>query len=178
MHYQQCILLAVIAICGTAVIGSYVYGIFTHPGSGEKLWGNIQGTLRIINYISMLLAVIGFFAFTYYIFSRINPDEARIAGYFNYWIFIVIYALILLPSAFWMPLTFNMMTSPSTSTWIAVRAVLFLVGLGSLCLLAALLTIQTRVQDVSYWLAVGGAAAFCLQTAVLDSFVWPAYFQV
>jgi hypothetical protein len=178
MHIQQWVLLTVIATCGAAVIHSYINGLATHPGSSEKLWGNVSGALRIVNYVSMLLAVAGFFAFTYYIFFRLNPDQVRVAGYFTYWIFVAIYALILLPSAFWMPLTYSMIANPSLSTWIAVRTVLFLVGLGSLCLLEGLLTVQPRVQDLAYWLAVAGAAAFCLQTAVMDSFVWPANFRV
>jgi hypothetical protein len=177
MHWQQWVLLALIAICGGAVIWSYIQGISNNPGSAEKLWGNVKGNLRIFNFITMLLSVVGFLAFTYYILLRVNPENAHIAGLFNYFIFFVLYALILIPSAFWMPLTYSMLANPSTGTWLALRGVLFLVGLGSIGLLAALLTMQPRTQDFVYWLAVGGAAAFCLQTAILDSFVWPAYFQ-
>jgi hypothetical protein len=177
MHYQQWILLALITVCGAAVIGSYVHGLSTHPGTAEKLWGNVQGALRITNYITMLLAVAGFLVFTYFIFFRINPEDARIAGMFNYTIFFLIYALILIPSAFWMPLTYAMLANPNPALWVAVRGVLFLAGIGSLCMLGSLLTIQPHIPDFAYWMAVGGAGAFCVQTAVMDAFIWPACFS-
>jgi len=178
MHYQQWILLALIAVCGGAVIGSYIHGMSTHPGTAEKLWGNVQGTLRTVNYVTMLLAVAGFLAFTYFLFFRVNPDDARITGFFNYTVFFAIYALILIPSAFWMPLTYAMLASPSSAMWIAVRGVLFLAGIGSLCMLAALLTIQPHVPDFPYWAAVGGAAVFSVQTVIMDAFIWAALFKV
>jgi len=34
------------------------------------------------------------------------------------------------------------------------------------------------VTNLAYWFAVGGASAFCLQTAVLDMLVWNYYFHV
>jgi hypothetical protein len=177
MHYQQWILLAVIAVCGAGVIGSYVQGIAANPGGAEKLWGGVTDGLRIFNYVTMLLAVIGFFAFTYYLFFRVDPNTVRVAGNLNFWTFVVLYVLILLPSALWMPLTFSVLASQSVSTWIAVRAVLFLVGIASLALVAALLTLQPRSPDIWYWLAVAGSAAFCLQTLIMDAFIWAAYFK-
>jgi hypothetical protein len=177
MHYQQWILLAVIAVCGAGVIGSYIQGIAANPGGAEKLWGGVIGGLRVFNYFTMLLAVIGFFLFTYYLFFKIDPNAVNIAGNLNFWAFIVIYILILLPSAFWMPLSFSVLTSHSMLTWIAVRSVLFIVGLASLALLLALLTIQPRTSDISYWLAVVGSALFCVQTLIMDSFIWAANFK-
>jgi hypothetical protein len=115
MHYQQWILLAVIVVFGSGVIGSYVQGIAANPGGAEKLWGGVTGDLRTFNYVTMLLAVVGFFLFTYYLFFRTDPTTAQVAGSLNFWVFIVIYALILLPSAFWMPLTFNVLASHNTS---------------------------------------------------------------
>ena len=177
MHYQQWILLVVILVFGAGVIGSYIQGISANPGGAEKLWGSVTGGLRTFNYVTMLLAVVGFFLFTYYLFFRIDPAMVKVAGDLNFWVFIVIYALILLPSAFWMPLTFNVLASHNTSTWFAVRTVLFIVGLASLALTIALLTLQPRNQDTSYWLAVVGSILFCVQTLIMDSFIWAANFK-
>ena len=55
--------------------------------------------------------------------------------------------------------------------------VLAFVGLGSVALLGALLGLRPRRPSTAYWLAVAGAGAFCIQTAVLDLFVWTAYFH-
>jgi hypothetical protein len=45
-------------------------------------------------------------------------------------------------------------------------------------LLAALLSLHTGWSSYTYWLAGAGNAAFCLQTAVLDALVWPAFLKV
>jgi hypothetical protein len=178
MQTQQYILLTIMAICGAAVIGSYIQGFSTHPGSTETLWGGVSGGLRTLNYVTMILAALGFFAFSYWLFFRLNPDEVQIASRFGFWLFYVIFLVILIPSALWLPLTFTYLAHPGTGLWVAVRLVLALVGIGSLALLWAILTINTREVGLAYWLAVAGAIAFCVQTAVLDTFIWPALFRV
>jgi hypothetical protein len=177
MHTQQWILLAVMVAGGVAVIGSYIQGFATHPGGAETLWGGVTGGLRILNYVTMLLAALGFFAFSYWLFFQLNPDEMQIANRFGYWMFDVIFLVILIPSALWMPLTFAYMANPSTIGWVGVRLVLVLAGIGSLALLWAILAISPREANLAYWFAVGGAAAFSLQTAVMDMFIWPALFN-
>ena len=82
----------------------------------------------------------------------------------------------LIPSALWMPLTFAMLDAPSPSLWLAIRAVLALVGLGSLGLVVAVATAQPLRAPIGRAVAVAGAIAFSFQTAVLDAIVWPAYF--
>jgi hypothetical protein len=177
MHTQQWILLAIMVAGGAAVIGSYIHGFTTHPGGAETLWGGVTGGLRILNYITMLLAALGFFAFSYWLFFQLNPDEVQIANRFGYWMFDVIFLVILIPSALWMPLTFAYLNNPSTVGWVGVRLVLVLVGIGSLALLWAILAISPREANLAYWFAVGGAAAFSVQTAVMDMFIWPALFN-
>ncbi|MHB8105549.1 MAG: hypothetical protein ACYDG5_08470, partial [Dehalococcoidales bacterium] len=140
--------------------------------------GGVTGGLRILNYVLMLLAAVGFFAFSYWLFFRLNPDGVQIANRFGYWLFFVIFVVILVPSALWMPLTFSYLANPGTGLWIGVRLVLALVGIGSLALLWAILAISPRETNLAYWFAVGGATAFCLQTAVMDMFIWPALFKV
>jgi hypothetical protein len=102
----------------------------------------------------------------------------KVAGRFGYRIFPLIYALILVPSALWMPLTFAMIQEPSAGLWFAIRLTLASVGLGSLMLLTALLSLQPRSPKLAHRLAVAGSLAFTFQTAVLDALVWPAYFPV
>jgi hypothetical protein len=177
MHTQQWILLAIMVAGGAVVIGSYIQGFATHPGGAETLWGGVTGGLRILNYIMMILAALGFFAFSYWLFFQINPDEVQIANRFGYWMFDIIFLVILIPSALWMPLTFAYLNNPSTIGWIGVRLVLALAGIGSLALLWAILAISPRETNLAYWFAVGGAAAFSLQTAIMDMFIWPALFK-
>jgi hypothetical protein len=124
----------------------------------------------------MLLAAAGYFAFSYFVFFRLEPERVRIAGRFGYRTFHLLYALILIPSALWMPLTFAMLESPGADLWLAVRGVLTLTGLGSLGLLMAIATARPADGQVARSLALLGCAFFCLQTAVLDAVIWPAYF--
>jgi hypothetical protein len=88
----------------------------------------------------------------------------------------VLYALILVPSALWLPLTFEMLEAPSAALWVAIRGVLGLVAVGSLGLVAALASARPPEAPVARAVALAGAAAFSFQTAVLDACLWPAYF--
>lgn len=178
MHTQQWILLTIMAVCGAAVIASYIQGFATHTGGAERLWGGVTGGLRYLNFITMILAALGFFAFSYWLFFRLNPDEVQIANRFGYWFFYVIFIVILIPSALWMPLTFSYTSNPTTALWIGVRLVLVLVGIGSLALLWAVCAISPRETNLAYWFAVGGAAAFAVQTAIMDMLIWPALFKI
>jgi len=76
----------------------------------------------------------------------------------------------------WLPLTSAMIQEPSSLLWLCIRLVLALVGLSGVALLLALLSLRQRQPATAYWLAVAGAVAFCIQTAVLDLFVWTAFF--
>jgi hypothetical protein len=177
MHSEQLILLGIMIAGGTLVIASYIHGVLTHPSTRSKTWGGVPTALRPFYIASMLLAAAGYFAFTYLILFSLNPDEVWIADRFGFNIFFVIFSVILVPSAMWMPLTFAMLARPNKGLWLAVRFVLILVGLASIALLVALLTLNTREPTMAYWFAVGGASAFCLQTAVLDMLLWPVFFK-
>jgi hypothetical protein len=69
-----------------------------------------------------------------------------------------------------------MIQQPTSLLWLGIRLVLVLVGLGSVGLMLALLVLRPRQPATAYWLAVTGSVAFCIQTAVLDLFVWTALF--
>jgi len=120
----------------------------------------------------------GYFAYTYFIFFRLDPEEARIANRLGFTVFNVIYVAILIPSALYMPLTFKMLEQPSPGLWWTVRLDLAVVGLASLGLIAALLTLRPRRPAWAYWLAVAGSVAFSIQTALLDALIWPALFPL
>ena len=176
MHPQKKRLAAIVLLGGIAVLVSYAYIAALDPATRAGLWGDVPQALLPGYAVSMVLAAAGFFAFTYFLFFRVDPDQARIAGRFGYGLFHGLYLLILVPSALWLPLTSAMVQQPSSLLWLSIRLVLALVGLAGIALLLALLTLRPRRPGVVYWLAVAGAVAFCIQTAVLDLFVWTAYF--
>ncbi len=176
MATQQIILLIVNAIGGIAVIGSYIYGLNVQSGGASILWGGVPENIRPVYTISMILSALGYFAFLYYILFRLSPSEVTIANTFGFSLFFAIFILILLPSALWMPLTNLYVGAPSTGTWVIIRAILALVGIGSIALVWALLSLQAR-EGVAYWLAVAGGGYFAIHTAILDAIVWAALFK-
>jgi hypothetical protein len=177
MVVQQIILLVINVVGGAAVIASYIFGLNAQTGGANVLWGGVPAGIRPLYGVSMILAALGYFAFLYYIFFRLDPAQTSIAGVAGFMLFYVIFFLILIPSAFWMPLTNIYTGSPSLSVWIGVRTVLALVGLASIALVWALLSLQGKVPGISYWLAVVGSGYFAFHTAILDAIVWAALFK-
>lgn len=177
MKIEQVVLLIINIFGGAAVIGSYILGLKGQSGGANVLWGGVPNSLRPVYTVSMILSALGYFAFIYFILFRLVPGDVLIGGRFGFSLFFAIFLLILISSAFWMPLTNMYVQNPSTGLWIGVRTVLALVGLASIALLWALLSLQTRVHGVSYWLAVVGSGYFAFHTAILDAIVWAALFK-
>lgn len=170
-------LLAVIAVGGAAVLGSYLMA-FSRENASAVLWGGVPGFLKPLYTVNMWLAALGFFPMTWVLALREAPGRVRFLGGRGFGTLFPLYLLVLVPSALWMPLTFAWAEAPSTLGWWIVRVDLLLVGIGALGLLGATLTVQPRPRPALHVLAVVGALAFCLQTAVLDALVWPAYYPV
>jgi hypothetical protein len=177
MRTEQLILLIINIIGGIAVIGSYIIGLRGSSGGANVLWGGVPANIRPVYTVSMIISALGYFAFLYYIFFRLQPAQVSIAGVNGFTMFYVIFLVILVASAFWMPLTNMFVSNPGTGIWIGIRVVLALVGLGSIALLLALLTLQGKVPGISYWLAVAGSGYFAFHTAILDAIIWAALFK-
>ena len=175
MSPQKIALIVIIVIGGILVLGSYFLSVRTYPGNVNDFWGKISETPKKLYIASMLASVVSYFVFTYLVLFKLDT-EIKIANIFGYNIFILIYLLILTPSASWMPLTFAMIGSSGQALWILIRIVLFLVGIGSLLLLLSLLFVSPRPSGVLYILAIIGAALFFINTGILDAFIWPVLF--
>jgi hypothetical protein len=177
METPQIILLIINIIGGAAVIGSYIFGLNAQADGANILWGGVSTNIRPIYFVSMILSALGYFAFLYYILFRLESAQVSVAGISGFTLFYVIFLFILIPSAFWMPLTNLYVNNPSTGIWVLVRTVLALVGLASIGLFWTLLTLQGRAPGTAYWLAVAGSGYFAFHTAILDAIVWAALFK-
>jgi hypothetical protein len=173
MGTQQIILLIINVLGGAAVMLSYVYGLKGQTGGANVLWGNVSEGVRPVYFVSMIISALGYFAFIYYILFRINPADSNV----NYYLFYAIFLVILVASAFWMPLTNMFVSNGGNGLWIAIRSVLALVGLGAIALTWALLAFHPATRSTAYWLAVAGAGYFAFHTAILDAIVWAALFK-
>jgi hypothetical protein len=179
MNTQQLALGLINVVGGILVLGSYAHGIITHPANRDAIWGGVPETIKPLYTANMLFAAAGYLAFTYFVMFSLNRDSAQLANLSGFKAFYIIYALILIPSALWMPLTYAAIDHPSSSLYYwAVRITLAIVGLASLALLGVLLSLHSSESSPTYWLAVAGSVFFCIQTALLDAVVWSFYFRV
>lgn len=160
---------------GMAVLGSYAHGFLTNESPG-RVWGGVPEALRPVYTVNMFAAAAGYFPMFLYLFFKVDPDRVRVAGRYGFRFFDIAFALVLVPSALWMPLTFRMLEAPSAALWWLIRIDLLAVGVGALAIVVGLLTLRPRESTPFWALAVAGASALALQTAVLDALVWPAYF--
>ncbi len=175
MHPHKKAWLAINAIGGAAVLGSYVHGLLTHPDTRDQLWGAIPPELQSVYGVTMWLAAAGYFFFSYAFVVRTDAEETRF-GPFGFGLINALYALVMVAAASWMPLTFAYLERPSDVLWLAVRTGLFSVGAGSIGLTISLFAMKPRAEGISGVLALLGLLFFCLQTAFLDAFVWPEFF--
>jgi hypothetical protein len=178
MQTQKIIFLMINVLGGSAVIGSYIHGLLTHPENRQALWGNVPQGLIPVYSISMLLAASGYLALFFYLLLGVDAAQVRIAGRFTFPLFYLIYLLILVPSVFWMPLTYAMIAAPSSLLWFAIRFVLWTVGVGALALLAAMLCLEPQTPGWAYFIAVIGSMVVAFQTFVLDAILWVKFFKV
>lgn len=157
---------------GLAVLGSYALWLSSPAHDGPALWGRLGGGARTLYTLSMLAAAAGYFAVFGHLLRREIPRRSPDA----FGVLQTTFALVLFPSALWMPLAFEYLAAPSPAVWWAMRVTLWVVGAASVALLAILLRLGADEPSPGRTVAIVGAAAFSFQTAVLDAFVWPLYF--
>ncbi len=173
---QQKFLALITVLGGILVLGSYALIPGYSPEVRAGLWGGVPDSLRPLYGISMLLAAVGFLAFTYQLIFRRSPDEFEALIGKPYAVLFAVYALVYIPSSMWTPLTAAMLQTPASGFWVLIRADLALVALGSTLLLAILARLAVRGGGKLAWISVAGAIPFWFQTAILDAVVWPYYF--
>lgn len=153
---------------GSAVLGSYAWGILGYPELHDAFWGGVPQSLRELYTLNMFLAAAGYLAA--FLFFMWHGDD-QIKKLF------LPYTLILIPSALWLPLTVWVLQAPAKWLWLTIRVDLLLVGLGGLLLFSAVRR-TTDANRLPRLLTCLGLAFFVLQTAVLDALVWPYYFEL
>lgn len=176
MHSWRLILMVIIVLGGIAVLGSYAVGAINHPSKASALWGGVPQHLLPVYTVSMLVSALSYFFFTYLVLFRLDPNHVSLLWGADYRAFFVIYAVMLIGSSLWMPLTIRMVSDPSPFIWLSIRVTLGLVGLASAAIVISLLTLSPRPQGWLYAVAVVGSVIYCFHCAVLDGLVWPALF--
>jgi hypothetical protein len=161
---------------GIAVLGSYVFAFTGSSDFQDGLWGGVPASLRSLYTGNMLLAAAGYFPFTWLFVVRTTPDEFRATTGLPYAMLFGVYALVLIPSALWLPMTARMLLAPDPQLWFWIRVVLALVGIGSTGILLLSFRFAGSRGGVVSWAAAIGSIPFFVQTAILDAIVWPIYY--
>ncbi|MFV8750543.1 hypothetical protein ACNOYE_08315 [Nannocystaceae bacterium ST9] len=162
---------------GPLVLASYAYCILRFPEASAMMWGGVPDSLRPLYTAWMFVAAAGYFAYGYLFLVRVDPDEVRVLGRGYGWIALS-YALVLFPSAIWMPATKWLLDDPSALRFWLMRIDLFAVAAGSIGLLIAAVKLEPRPSGWVRGVAIAGAIGFAIQTVVLDALIWPALFPV
>ncbi len=176
MNTNQKIFLIINIIGGILVLGSYYLGL--RGGKGvDALWGGTPANIKGIYTASMLVCAVSYFIFFSYIFSNLGSGTFSNIKILGDKIFLILFALILIASAFWMPLTNIMISNPSPVVWIGIRVVLVIVGLASCAVFLSLLTISPRPGGIWYFASLLGMFWFTFHTLILDALLWPYFWS-
>lgn len=163
--------MAINVVGGTAVLASYALWLGNPSNDAGALWGSIGGLGRALYTASMLAAAAGYFAFAPYLLRHAEQTAPLSLHRVN-----LLLALVLLPSALWMPLAFEYLDAPTSGLWWTMRAGLLITGLASTGLVHAVASVPAAPASRARTLALAGALAFTFQTLVLDALVWPRHF--
>lgn len=162
MTGSQFLFLLLIFILGICVVFSYQQGIKRREDI-EVLWGGLSKKLRKIYTISILVSTVAFFVSFIYILLLIGDG--------SYPFFFIIYTVMLIASAFWMPLVNRFVKTKSDIDWYLMRTSLIFTGLSSFFLFFFLLNIQE--STIFYYIALASSIILTLHTGILDAIVWP-----
>ena len=160
-------------IGGTAVLASYVWGVWQFDEPATALWGDAPAIVRSSALVTMLLAALGYLWMVWgHLLWQSEFSSIRLRGYDAAWLIVAIDATILLLSTLWMPLTVAAIQRQSQMLRYAVFGVLWAVAVATMILVWAVARSESSAPLWSHRLAIAGSLAFALQTVILDAIVW------
>ncbi|TNE87425.1 MAG: hypothetical protein EP330_18335 [Deltaproteobacteria bacterium] len=152
---------------GLSVLGSYAWGLATHPDTAERLWGTIPEAWWTPYSLCMPPAAVGYLVATWFLWRRDPHSE----GYRRTTVW---YAGFLAASTAWMPLCFAALDHSRASLLPAIQAVLALAAVFALAIAAEI----TRSDLAHRHRVLAAWSLLCWQCVVLDALVWPRFFTV
>jgi len=172
MNINQKLLLAINIVGGILVLGSYYFGLKGGKGA-DALWGGVPEKTRSLYGISMLVCAVAYFVFFFYIMKGLGSGSLSNTILLGEKLYLVLFAVLLLASSFWMPLVNLYISNPTALIWFAVRLVLVIVALASIGLFLALFTISPKHTGGFYIASLIGLFWFSIHTGILDAIFWP-----
>ncbi len=171
MHSERRRFLGIQIVLGPAILATYAYGFAVWPDAVGAMWGGVPSELRGLYTAWMFVAAAGYCAFTPALFLHADPERSRVVFGLGYRALHAIYVALLAGSSLWMPLT--KWHQDGALPFACVVLDLWLVAAGSLALFATTLRLTPALPGAWRSVAPLGAAAFCVQTVLLDALVWP-----
>jgi len=113
LNKQGLIFYLINIVGGIGVLISYAHGLLTHVELRGDLWGAVPENIQSYYTMSMVLSALGYFFFTAYIIIYVPFGSKYIFGTFNFTLINLLYAGFIIPSVFWISMTFSMMTNPT-----------------------------------------------------------------
>jgi hypothetical protein len=173
MHPSRRVFLALQLALGPAVLASYALCFARWPETVAAMWGGVPEAVRGVYTGWMFVAAAGYAVFTPALFLHADPDRARLALGLGYRSLHAIYAALLAGSMLWMPLTKWHLDGGLPFALVVLD--LWVVAAASLALLATTARLTPPLPGAWRLAAPLGAAAFCVQTVLLDAIVWTAF---
>ena len=174
---QKISLIIINLIFGSMVLYSYYAGLNKEQELSLKLWGGVPSILQPVIIGSMFVSALGYFLFTYNFLVNVDVKNILFLNKFNYWCLHIVYLFILIPSMFWINLTFKYIKSGSSFDWYLVVAVLFCVAIASIILFLFTIDMKYENNTFIYLSSVVGASFFVFHTLFLDGFIWTIFFH-
>ena len=175
-------IIALNLIFGPILLYSYWNGIKNGNINGVEFWGGMPQFLRPVSGISMIISAIGYFIFTYYLLFKTN-NQTQYLGMFNNTFIIILYALILIPSCFWIGKTIDYMNLEAikdhAQSWMIICIILYTVGIASFLLCLSIFSISPDVENYMLFnLSKIGIVIFTIHTLFFDGLVWTYFFNL
>lgn len=166
--------MTLIVVAVIVTVAGHVFAFRTSRTAFEAVRRAVTLDIGPNHYVTQLLAMLGYSAYTPFIFLQPDSGETRIAGGFGSRVSDVIYGAILVSSAPYMSLIMGMRDDATRRVGLAIWAVLAIVSLASLGLVRALRALRPGGPRWAPWLAAARSIGFTIHTALPDAAVWPA----
>ena len=177
LMFQKYLFILINLILGSTLLFTYYRGITNNPDIASKLWGNVPQYLTPYIVASMFIAGIGYFFFTYYVLLKIDYHSIKIFNQFSFSFFIILYLLILIPYCFWIDLSNQYIITGNPLLWKLIVLILYTVGISSVILLLALISVNPNNGSILYKLSIFGCSCFAFHTMCLDGLLWTILFH-
>ena len=177
MHRDKRLFFLLNLVGGIAVLGGYAYGIWTHFGEGHRLWGGIPEAIRPTYTTCMFPAAVGYLVSFAYL-MRVDWAELRIGSKPARNRLFVLHSIFLTTAAMWMPMTWHALDHGVPSLFWPIQVVLLVTGLSSLAIAWTYRQLTEPPRPTWARRCFWALLFLVWQCLILDSIVWPRFFEI